>query len=172
MKLVLVDWKVQVSYSVFMSIQTLKDETQPATSEHKVPFYYTRISNDPLGLEAGVARQRQDSLAVIEKQGWNVAEALLFEDNDVSAYKRVKRPAFEAMLASLDKAHCLVAYDLDRLMRQPRDLERLIDRCEEVGLSRVITASGELNLLDHEKQLHARIMVAVAKKASDDTSRR
>jgi len=146
------------------------------TTKVKVPFIYTRISQDPMGLRAGVRRQLDDSTAALRQRGWSPQRAFepghrLYEDNDTSAYKG-RRPQFEQMIAELHEAHCLVAYNVDRLVRQPRDLERLIDRCTELGLTRVATAQGDIDLTTHDGRLHARILAAVAAKESDDKSRR
>ena len=66
----------------------------------------------------------------------------------------------------------LVVYDFDRLHRQPRQQEEFIGLCEQLHLTRVASASGDIDLTTAEGQFHARILGAVAKKASDDTSRR
>lgn len=97
----------------------------------------------------------------------------IFEDNDVSAY-RGTRPEFERMVDMLTAGllHAIVAWDQDRLVRQPRDLERLIELCDLHRMPRLVTAQGDLDLTSYEGQFKARIMVAVAKKSSDDTSRR
>lgn len=142
-------------------------------SSNSPVFGYVRISEDPLLLRAGVTRQRDDVVRTANVKGWGDRPVRWFEDNDLSAYKAtVRRPAFEQMLDELGDAHALIAYNLDRLLRQPRELERVIDRAHEVHLVRVVTAEGDIDLTSHDGQLHARILVAVAKKSSDDTSRR
>ena len=52
-----------------------------------------------------------------------------YSDNDVSAYKDDVRPEFELLLRDLDNGviERIVVYDLDRLARRPKDLERVID---------------------------------------------
>src|SRR5215207_7110120 len=103
-------------------------------------FGYVRISSDPLQLRAGVQRQREDVERTVAAKHWSGHDIRWFEDNDLSAYKsNVRRPAFEQVLDELHSAYALVAYNLDRLLRQPRELERVIDRAEEVELTRVIT---------------------------------
>ncbi|WP_435835472.1 recombinase family protein [Streptomyces avermitilis] len=89
---------------------------------------YTRISRDEEGEALGVARQQQDCERLADLRSWQVVKT--YEDNDVSAFKRnVVRDEFELMLTDLRAGLIdgIVAYDLDRLARQPRDLERLID---------------------------------------------
>jgi hypothetical protein len=70
-------------------------------------------------------------------------------------------------------ADALIAYDLDRAARDPRDLEDLIDTIES---SRpripVESATGSLRLANDADITMARVMVAVANKSSRDTARR
>lgn len=57
---------------------------------------YTRISRDDEGDALGVTRQRDDCERLVDLRGWSVAK--IYEDNDVSAFKRnVRRPEFELM---------------------------------------------------------------------------
>ncbi|WP_312722627.1 recombinase family protein, partial [Mobilicoccus sp.] len=101
---------------------------------------YVRISDDPEGLEKGVERQEADCRAYAESLGYEVVE--VFRENDTSAFKqrtitlptgekvrRVVRPRFRALLSFLacGGAEAMIAYDLDRAVRDPRDLEDLID---------------------------------------------
>ena len=129
---------------------------------------YLRISSDRDATHVGVDRQRTDCRAIAAAR-WPDATIVEYVDNDVSAYTGQRRPAYERMRAALrDRALvAVVAWNLDRLLRQPRDLEHLID----LGIP-IVTASGDLDLTTHDGQLHARILAAVAKKSSDDTSRR
>lgn len=134
---------------------------------------YVRISRDPDHLRAGVTRQLADCRRIAELR-WPDVELEVFEDNDVSAWSGRRRPAFTAMCAAIRRGEvrAVVAYDLDRLLRHPRDLEALLDLCDETGMRSVVTAKGDLDLTSHDGQLHARILAAVAKKESDDKSRR
>ncbi|MFD8301629.1 recombinase family protein [Streptomyces sp. NPDC059690] len=134
---------------------------------------YTRISRDDEGDGLGVARQREDCERLADLRGWAVAK--VYEDNDVSAYKRnVRRPEFELMLSDLADGliEGVVAYDLDRLARQPKDLERLIDLYD--GRKRLVfaTVTNDLNLGTADGRTMARVMVAFANKSSHDASRR
>jgi site-specific DNA recombinase len=66
---------------------------------------------------------------------------------------------------------CLI-YDLDRLHRQPSELESFIDVCARLQLTNVASVSGDIDLTRADGQFHARILAAVARKESDDKSRR
>ncbi|MFI0217305.1 recombinase family protein [Streptomyces lydicus] len=134
---------------------------------------YTRISRDDEGEALGVARQRMDCERLADLRTWQPVK--VYEDNDVSAFKRnVVRDEFELMLKDL-KAGLIdgvVAYDLDRLARQPRDLERLIEIFDERPRLEFATVTNDVNLGSADGRTMARIMVAFANKSSHDTSRR
>lgn len=145
---------------------------------------YVRISDDKNGDSAGVARQEADSRALAERLGWHVAR--VYTENDTSAFKRrrvrlhdgshalrVVRPAFRQLLEDLAAGlvDALVAYDLDRVARDPRDLEDLIDVVEQHELpARSVT--GSLDLSNDANVTMARVMVAINNKSSRDTARR
>ncbi|MFI0510496.1 recombinase family protein [Streptomyces sp. WSLK1-5] len=134
---------------------------------------YTRISRDDEGEGLGVARQREDCERLADLRGWHVAK--IYEDNDVSAFKRnVRRPEFELLLSDLADGLIdgVVAYDLDRLARQPKDLERLIDLYDERKQRVFATVTNDVNLGTADGRTMARVMVAFANKSSHDASRR
>jgi site-specific DNA recombinase len=146
-----------------------------ATAVRPVPVrvgVYARISSDRDGERLGVGRQLEDCERLAGRKGWQVVER--FIDNDVSAWSGKQRPEYERLLTALESGALdgVVVYDLDRLHRQPRELEAFIDLCQQRRLSHVASVSGEIDLTSAEGQFHARILGAVAKKSSDDTSRR
>ena len=65
----------------------------------------------------------------------------------------------------------VVVYHADRLHRHPRELEDFIELCARTG-TKLATVGGEVDSATHEGQLVARIQGAVARKESDDKSRR
>lgn len=135
---------------------------------------YARISLDKNGEELGVERQRRDYRQVAGvRPGWEVTRD--YVDNDVSAFKRnVVRPEFERLLVDLQSRVIdgVIAYDLDRLARQPRDLERLIDVFEERPELVFCTVTNDIDLSTSDGRTMARVMVAFANKSSADTGRR
>src|SRR4051794_26097016 len=89
---------------------------------------YARISLDRDGEQTATARQLEDARTFVERKGWTIAEE--FEDVDVSAYQLgVHRPEFERMLTALrnNELDGIVAWKLDRVSRQQRDLVRLME---------------------------------------------
>ncbi|GGX92981.1 recombinase family protein [Streptomyces anandii] len=134
---------------------------------------YTRISRDDEGDALGVARQQQDCERLADLRSWQTVK--VYEDNDVSAFKRnVVRDEFELMLKDLRAGLIdgIVAYDLDRLARQPRDLERLIEIYDERPRLEFATVTNDINIGTPDGRTMARIMVAFANKSSHDASRR
>lgn len=133
---------------------------------------YCRISRDIEGDGLGVERQRQDCLEMCSRRHWSVADVLI--DNDVSAYSGKRRPGYEKALQALDEGHAdvLVAWHPDRLHRSPRELEGFIDLIERTGASVATVTAGDVDLSTPEGRLQARIVGAVARKESEDKSRR
>ncbi len=134
---------------------------------------YARISKDDDERALGVGRQTADCQAIAAVRRWEVAEP--YVDNDVSAFKtQVRRPAFERMLQHLQAGAVdgVVVYDLDRLARQPADLERLLTVFDSRPGLRFATVQGDLDLMSSDGRTMARVLIAFANKSSMDTSRR
>lgn len=135
---------------------------------------YCRISDDKTSEEAGVGRQEADCRGFCARQGFEVVEPPLV-DNDISAsqYSRKRRPAYRRLLELVEsgEAEVIVAWHIDRLYRQPKELEHLVDVADRTGVV-IHTLNGKLDLTDSDGKAMARVLVAMAAKASDDTSRR
>ena len=132
---------------------------------------YARISSDRDGDNLAISRQLADCRALAEGRGWKVVEE--YVDSDISAYSGKQRPAYRRLLEEIEAGlvEAVVVYHADRLHRHPRELEDFISLCERTG-TMMATVSGDVDLSTHEGQLMARIQGAVARKASDDMSRR
>ena len=117
-------------------------------------------------------RQQSDCAGLAERKGWEVVER--YVDDDVSAWSGKRRPEYTRCLDDLEAGVIdgLLVYDLDRLHRQPRELEAFIDLCQRLRLTNVTSVSGDIDLTRPEGQFQARILGAVAAKESDDKSRR
>jgi DNA invertase Pin-like site-specific DNA recombinase len=152
----------------------------------KRPAAYLRISSDRFGLEAGVDRQSEDAEDTRKRLAWGPF-AKIYKENDTSAFKKRKvtrpdgtidwvviRPKFRQLLADLASGAIdgVIFYDLDRLVRQPRDLEDLIDVVEYVQRPAVGATGGRINLINDSHRHMARMMCVMALKSSEDTSRR
>ncbi|MDG4783294.1 recombinase family protein [Micromonospora sp. WMMD961] len=149
---------------------------------------YLRISDDKAEDLKGVRRQAVDTIRHVLHRG--AAGVVIYEENDTSAFRkkripltdgegnryfvwRVIRPRWQAMLSSLRSGEQKAAavHDIDRLARDPRDLEDAIELAEFVG-RRFEGVTGSLDLNSDNGRAMARVMVAMANKASADTSRR
>lgn len=133
---------------------------------------YCRISSDPDGTALGVGRQQADCLAFCERRGWPVAEVLT--ENDTSAFSGKARPKYKAMLDGIESGRfdALVAWHPDRLHRSTKELETFIDVVEKHRVTVATVTAGDLDLATPEGRLTARIVGAVARKESEDKSRR
>ena len=95
---------------------------------------YLRISLDAAMDGLAIDRQRQDCEALAEQRGWDVVHT--YVDQSISASKKdVDRPDYDAMVASFERGEidAIICWDLDRLTRQPWQLEEWIDRAEAVS---------------------------------------
>jgi DNA invertase Pin-like site-specific DNA recombinase len=143
---------------------------------------------------------REDRLrAEAGRLGWDVHRVIVENDltpgngngrsRPASAFRRKKirlpngqvalrtvRPGFRSMLDDLADGivAAILAEDLDRLLRQPRDGEDLLDAVELSGAT-ARSLTGSLALTKggtNDERFMARIMAATANKASADTARR
>ena len=132
---------------------------------------YARISSDREGDNLAISRQLADCELLAERRGWLVVER--YVDADVSAYSGRPRAEYRRLLDDVEAGAiaAVVVYHADRLHRHPRELEDFIDLCARTQ-TMMATVSGDLDLSTHEGQLMARITGAVARKESDDKSRR
>ncbi|WP_433338175.1 recombinase family protein [Spirillospora sp. CA-294931] len=113
---------------------------------------------------------------------------LILVENDTSAFKRRKitlpngerqlrtiRPQFRKGLRILERRSFtrFLAVHLDRVVRDPRDLEDLIDVVEQ-SRPRIVcdSVTGSLRLACDADITMARVMCAIANQSSRDTSRR
>lgn len=152
---------------------------------------YLRISEDPDDLRQGVRRQHEDIAEAIARQGGELDPSRLYDENDTSAFKkrrvsitdeygeqrfayRVIRPRWAEAMRDLRSGvvTALMVYDLDRLARDPRDLEDAIEAVEHYGAVVLSATSSTTDLSTSSGQAMARVMVAMATKSSADTARR
>ncbi|MFJ4623077.1 recombinase family protein [Streptomyces sp. NPDC088812] len=167
-----------------ISYRKAEEEAEEAAAEQSddTPATIRRMR----AVSKGIGRQEEDGRALAAQLGWKIVKVI--PEDDTSAFKRRKiklpdgsialrtvRPGFRAALDGLAAGEFdgLIADDLDRVARDPRDLEDLIDVVE----SRrpripVQSVTGSLRLNNDADVTMARVMVAVANKSSRDTARR
>lgn len=128
---------------------------------------YTRISLDPSGERLGVQRQEEDCRAEATRRGWRVAE--VYEDDDRSAFNpRRGRPEYERLLTDIRRGvrDGVMIWRLDRLHRQPRELEEFIVVCDKHDVA-LATVTGDVDLATSQGRLLARAWGAFAAHESE-----
>ena len=145
---------------------------------------YARESDDPDGDAAQVTNQIDDLGEFVGEMGATTACA--FIENDTSAFKkrrialpdgthafRVVRPVWDTLMTELRRGalNALALPNIDRGMRDPRDLEDLIDLVEQYGVL-VLGMSGHIDLTTDAGIGSARTEVNQRNQESRNTSRR
>ncbi|HEV7651983.1 MAG TPA: recombinase family protein [Actinophytocola sp.] len=117
--------------------------------KRETPVYdsYGRLSRVPeTGELEKIETQLADNRKVIDRLGGSLGEEL---SDGLSAWKlNVRRPGWERLLERVESGESdgIVVWHTDRLFRQPRDLEKLIELANK-GF-RVASAHGERDLSD------------------------
>lgn len=134
---------------------------------------YARISKDRDGTMLGVERQIEDCRREAARRGWSVDPEHVFVDNDVSATRSKVRPEYERMLEAVRRGEvgAFVVWDMDRLSRQPREIEDVIDFADSHNLS-LANVAGEIDLSTSQGRMFARMKGAQARYESDQIKRR
>jgi hypothetical protein len=110
---------------------------------------HLRQSRDSEGNELAISSQREGCLKLCQHKGWNdISE---YPDNDRSATNGKPRPSYQRMMKDIadGKVARVVVWDLDRLHRQPIELEHLTnnltDRLTEIDPNNLWVGSVYLN---------------------------
>ncbi len=122
---------------------------------------YLRQSRDSEGDELAISRQREGCLKLCKDKGWN--DIREYPDNDRSATNGKPRPAYQRMLKDIAAGRLarIVVWDLDRLHRQPIELEHFMKLPDTKRLA-LATVTGDCDLATDNGRLFARIKGAVA----------
>lgn len=85
---------------------------------------YTRISKDPTGESTAPARQEKECRQLADDKGIEIVA--VYSDVDLSGYRDVVRPEYEAMLAAMAAGEFdgVLVWKLDRLMRRIVEFSR------------------------------------------------
>ncbi|UGT71856.1 recombinase family protein [Nocardia gipuzkoensis] len=132
---------------------------------------YLRQSEDRDDDQLAISRQREDCHMLCAQRGWDPVD---YVDNDTSAVgMKRKRPSWDQMLADIDAGiiQAVVCWDLDRLYREPIDLEYLIPLADRMGIA-LATVTGDVDLSTDNGRMIARIKGAVARAEIDRRSAR
>lgn len=132
---------------------------------------YTRISKDPDGTSTAPARQEKECRALAKERGIDIVE--VYTDTDLSAYRDVVRPEYEAMLEAMaDGAFDgVLVWKLDRLVRRIVEFSRFwsIAKAHQVDL---ISKSDTLDTTNPIGVGIVHLIVALAEQESYNTSLR
>lgn len=131
-----------------------------------------RVSEDRTGDELGVTRQRQDARQLAKLRGWTIVAE--HADNDLSAAGRRVRPGFEAVLSSMSsgQAGAVIAWDMTRLSRNRRDLQRLIEAGQKHGTCIAFVRGSDVDLSTPAGRLIVDVLGGVARHEIDQKSDR
>jgi site-specific DNA recombinase len=140
----------------------MSDRTKPRDKQRRAAVYL-RMSLDSTGDGLGIERQRVECEQVARVKNWQIVET--YTDNSLSASKaKVVRPAYDRLMSDLEqgKFEAVICYDLDRLTRQPRQLEDWIDIARERDIA-LVTANGEADLTTDSGRMFAGIKIQFAR---------
>ena len=134
---------------------------------------YCRISLDRSGKALGVEQQERDCRALADRLGLPVREVYIDNDISASSYSKKVRPGYRRMLRDLQVAPAdIVCMHTDRLYRQPRELEDLVDAVEKLSITVHTVQAGEIDLSTGSGQMVARMLGAAAAHESRRMSER
>lgn len=125
---------------------------------------YLRQSLDREDNQDAIKRQRRACLDLCQRKGWDTGSIIEYVDNDRSASKGI-RPEYQRMLADIenDSISAVVCYHIDRLTRQPMELEQFMLLTDQHRVQ-LATVSGDIDLGTDDGQCMARVLGAFARK--------
>lgn len=128
---------------------------------------YLRISIDREMDGLAIDRQFEDCTRIVAERGWTVVGTYVDQSRSATD-KSKRRPEYDRMVRDYLEGSfdAIVCWDLDRLTRQPRQLEEWIDAAEVRGLV-IVTANGEADLTSDDGRMYARVKAAVARAEVD-----
>lgn len=139
---------------------------------------YARLSqeDDEAGAGEATATQRQiaDCRARAGREGWRVVAVYEDPDHTASNPKR-RRPEFERMLADLGdgvRVDAVLCFKLDRLLRQPKEAEQIIELADRVGFGIVSLADPGIDLATPTGRAMFRMTITWAKLETETMSLR
>lgn len=139
---------------------------------------YTRLSKADLLPDGtldteSVERQERSLRDYCDRRGLAVDRVIHDNDFSASRYARRARPGWKEVVTAMrgGTVGAVVGLHWDRLTRDPRDVEDLIDLVEARQVQ-VHTAEGPVDLVSDNGRAMARMSVTMAAHASDATSRR
>jgi site-specific DNA recombinase len=143
---------------------------------------YERISYARAGeIQSGAARkgevlsvekQEPPCLALCERLGWKVVDT--YVDPNDSAYSGRPRKAWRRLIEDVKagRIDAIVAWHPDRLTRQPKENEELIELVDRYGIQVATAMAGEHDLASPSGRLHFRMLGSIARYESEHRAER
>ena len=132
---------------------------------------YTRISQDRHESDS-IKRQDAEAQQHAKSQGWDVVDT--YADQGLSASKKhVKRPQYERLLADVRAGviDVILVWKIDRLTRQPRQIEDVIELVHATGV-RLVSMNDPVDTSSETGLLALRMFSAFAAAESGNISLR
>lgn len=144
---------------------------KPPTGPRRAAIYL-RISLDHEMDGLAIARQREDCERLAEREGWTVVETYVDQSKSATDATKV-RPDYDRMVEDYKAGAftAIVCYDLDRLTRQPRQLEDWVDAARFRGLL-LKSVAGDVDLTNENGLITAGIKIQLARAEVMRKSRR
>lgn len=119
-----------------------------------------------------VEKQRPPCLALCERLGWQVVDT--YTDPNDSAYSGRPRRHWKRLIADVKagKIDAIVAWHPDRLTRQPKENEELIELVDRYGIQVATAMAGEHDLASPSGRLHFRMLGSIARYESEHRAER
>lgn len=147
-----------------------------AITRHRVAIY-CRISDDRKKDELGVDRQEEACRELAARLKWTVL--YVFKEDDTTATKKPgkrysDRPKFQRLMQMIEAGMVdgIICWISDRLYREPRELEDIIDTVQAHDVEIRQTQAGKIDLTTATGQMQARFHGNVSKYESDLKSER
>jgi DNA invertase Pin-like site-specific DNA recombinase len=133
---------------------------------------YLRQSRDREGTHAGVDRQLEDCTALVDRIGATVARVITDNDESADSTRRHRadyRPGYRELLADMEHGACdlVVAWAQDRLLRDVREGEDLIELVNRTGVRIATVQGGDDDLSTADGRMIVRMRAVVAKTESE-----
>jgi DNA invertase Pin-like site-specific DNA recombinase len=145
--------------------------TNNETKEQVRAAIYCRISQDRDERSESPERQQAMCRALLASKGWPVVQ--VFTDRDTSAYKKVKRPNFDAMWKGLEAGRfdAVCVWKLDRLTRRFVDTGPILSRLNQFGAT-LLSVVDNIDTSTPMGQAIVGVLIAQAETESLNTSTR
>jgi site-specific DNA recombinase len=120
----------------------------------------------------GVDKQRPPCLALCERLDWKVIDE--YVDRNDSAYSGRPRKQWNRLIDDVKagRIDAIVAWHPDRLTRQPKENEQLIELVERYGVLLATAMAGEHDLSSPSGRLHFRMLGSIARYESEHRAER